>query len=653
MNAPLQPLWRPSPERVEHAAITRFQRLLEARHGLRFDNYAALHAWSVAQPQDFWPAVWEFCDIVGERGQAPALQDAERFPGARWFEGARLNFAENLLRRADDQPALIGYLENGAREVLSYAQLREQVAAFAHCLRQWGVQSGDRVAGLLPNTGAAVVAMLATASLGGIWTSCSPDFGFSGIMDRFGQAEPRVVVACDGYHYGGKTFDIRAKVAQLQAALPGRPQLVLVPVLGLDNTLENTVDFPQALRQGAGRPLQFTRLPFDHPLYILYSSGTTGKPKCIVHGAGGTLLQHAKEHRLHVDLHADDVLFYFTTCGWMMWNWLVSGLSCGATLLLFDGSPFFPGPGALWEIAERERVSVFGTSAKYIAALSGAGFAPNRHYALEPLKTLLSTGSPLTESGFQFVYANIKRDLCLSSISGGTDIISCFALGNPTLPVHEGQLQCIGLGMAVEVWDENGHALRGRKGELVCTRPFPSTPLGFWNDADGERFRQAYFARFPGVWAHGDYAEITEQDGLIIHGRSDATLNPGGVRIGTAEIYRQVEKIAAVADSLCVGQRHNGDVRVVLFVQLRAGLQLDDALIREIKQMIRANATPRHVPELILQVDDIPKTLTGKNVEIAVTQVIHGEPVNNLEALANPQALEQFRRLFPAPERQG
>jgi len=646
MNAQ-EPLWKPSAARVENANMTRFQREIEARHGLQFADYPQLHDWSVRYPELFWNAVWDFCGILGDRSSEPVLQNAERFAGARWFAGTRLNFAENLLRRRDEHPALVSYLETGKRESVSHAELAARVAAFAHCLRAWGVTPGDRVAGLLPNISATVVAMLATASIGAIWTSCSPDFGLSSIQDRFGQTQPKVLLACDGYYYGGKSFDIRAKVEQLRDTLPDLRQLVLVNVLDANSALPGAVTFRQALDAGAGQPLRCARLPFAQPLYILYSSGTTGKPKCIVHGAGGTLLQHVKEHRLHVDLNDTDVLYYFTTCGWMMWNWLVSGLASGATLLLYDGSPFHPGPQALWDIAEREGVTVFGTSAKYLAALNNAGFSPRRQYPLARLKSVLSTGSPLTETGFRYVYEHIKRDLCLSSISGGTDVICCFAIGNPTLPVFEGQLQCIALGMAAEVWDEQGHSLREQKGELVCTRPFPSTPVYFWNDPDGARYHKAYFARFPNVWAHGDYAEITAQNGVIIHGRSDATLNPGGVRIGTAEIYRQVEKIAAVADSICVGQRWQGDTRVLLFVQLREGARLDAALIQEIKQTIRSNTTPRHVPELILQVDDIPRTLTGKPVEIAVTQTLHGEHVGNLEALANPGALEPFKRFFP------
>lgn len=627
------------------AAFTAQARTLS---GQTLASYADLHAWSVEVPEQFWTAVWDFCAVIGERGAGPVLVDAEKMPGARWFPDARLNFAENLLRDSSNPDALVFWGENKVKRTLSRAELRQHVAQFAAALRDVGVVAGDRVAAYLPNLPETLIAMLAAASLGAVFTSASPDFGVQGVLDRFGQTEPKVLIACDGYWYNGKAVDMAAKLAELMAQLPSVQRLVLIPYLHaevdpLAKSLPKAISLADFVAPHAAvSQMEFVRLPFAHPLYIMYSSGTTGIPKCIVHGAGGTLLQHLKEQQLHTDLRAGDRLFYFTTCGWMMWNWLVSGLASGATLLLYDGSPFIDRGRILWDYAQTERMTHFGTSAKYLDALVKTGLQPKESYDLRALRVMTSTGSPLVPERFDDVYATIKADLQLASISGGTDIISCFVLGHPTLPVWRGEIQCKGLGLAVAVWSEAGQPVRGEKGELVCTRPFPCMPVGFWNDPDGKKYRAAYFERFPGVWHHGDFCEITEHDGLIIHGRSDATLNPGGVRIGTAEIYRQVEKLPEVVESIVIGQDWEGDVRVILFVKLEGGHELDDALVARIKRLIRDNASPRHVPAKVLQVSDIPRTKSGKIVELAVRNIVHGQPVKNLEALANPEALAAF-----------
>ncbi|MAD27401.1 acetoacetate--CoA ligase [Halopseudomonas aestusnigri] len=644
-----EPLWRPAPERVAASRMDAFRRFINQRHDLALADYAELHQWSVSAVDAFWQAVADFFAVDFSTPPQRVLDNPDAMPGAQWFAGAELNFAAHLLRRRDDHPALVAISEDGQREQLSYAELAARVAGLQQHLLALGVQPGDRVAALMPNTWQTVVGMLAAASIGAVWSSCSPDFGAQGVVDRFGQIEPRVLIACSGYRYAGKQLDMSGKLAEILPQLGGLQQLIIVPYGGVEPCLAEFASVVSTahwddVSQPAGSPA-FTALPFAQPLYILYSSGTTGVPKCIVHGAGGTLLQHLKEHGLHTDLGSEDVLFYFTTCGWMMWNWLVSGLALGATLVLYDGSPFEPSAERLIDLIDEENISVFGTSAKYLAALEKAGVEPHRSHQLSRLKAVLSTGSPLAHEGFDYVYRCFKPDLCLSSISGGTDIVSCFALGNPTAPVWRGELQCKGLGMAVEVWDDEGQRLAEGKGELVCSKPFPSMPLGFWKDEDGSRFRAAYFERFPGVWAHGDYAEETPHGGLIIHGRSDAVLNPGGVRIGTAEIYRQVEKVEAVLESLAIGQQWQGDVRVVLFVRLREGMELDAALEAEIRQVIRANATPRHVPAKIIAVSDIPRTRSGKIVELAVRNVVHGLPVKNTDALANPEALALFRDL--------
>ena len=653
-------IWRPSPARVAEANLTRFMECVNARKGLQLRDYDHLYAWSVEQPADFWVELARFAEVRVTFGAGPAIADdsgrpSSQMPGARFFQDARLNFAENLLRYADDEPALIFRNERGTRKVISYKDLRESVARIADGLRALGVVAGDRVAAYMPNVPETMVAMLAAASIGATWSSCSPDFGVHGVVDRFGQIAPRVLFTADGYFYAGKTLDSLGSVAEVLKHLPSVERVVVVPYVSASPDLGRlgaTVGAAAPARVvrwdefGArGRPLRFESLPFNHPLYILYSSGTTGVPKCIVHGAGGTLLQHQKEHLLHTDVKRSDRLFYFTTCGWMMWNWLASGLATGATLILYDGSPFHPGPGALWQMAAQERITIFGTSAKYIAAMEKSDFVPIDSVDLSPLRTILSTGSPLLPDGFDYVYRSVKSDVLLASISGGTDIVSCFALGCPIRPVHRGEIQCRGLGMKVNIFDDDGRPVRGSRGELVCTAPFPSMPIGFWNDPDGRKYRAAYFERFPGVWHHGDYAALTENDGIIIYGRSDAVLNPGGVRIGTAEIYSAVEGLIEVLEALAVGQDWQGDVRVVLFVRLKPGFSLDDPLRKKIRDTIRSNTTPRHVPAKIIVVPDLPRTLSGKLTELAVRNVIHGLPVKNVDALANPQALEHFRDL--------
>jgi acetoacetyl-CoA synthetase len=647
-----EPLWTPSRERVASANLTRFTAWLAETRGQRFEGYADLWQWSVSDRAAFWSAVWSFCGVRARREPDAVLADGDRLPGARWFPGAELSFAENLLRPHDPEraarEALVFWSEAGRERSLTYAELGLRVAALAEALRAAGLRAGDRVAGFLPNLPEAVIAMLAATSLGAIWSSCSPDFGLPGVLDRFGQIEPRVLFAADGYRYAGKPIDVLDRVRGVAERIASLEHVVVVPHLTADPALDGiraAVRFDDFAARGAGAALRFEAQPFAHPLYILYSSGTTGLPKCIVHGAGGTLLQHLKELVLHTDLRPSDRIFYFTTCGWMMWNWLVSSLAVGATVVLYDGSPFAPHPGVLFDLAERERLTHLGTSPRFLAAAEKEGLDPARTHDLSSLRAVLSTGSPLAPASFDWVYAHLKRDVCLSSISGGTDIVSCFALGNPTLPVWRGELQCRGLGMRVEVFDESGRPVVGEKGELVCTAPFPSLPLGFWNDPGGARYQRAYFARFPGVWHHGDFAERTPHDGMILHGRSDAVLNPGGVRIGTAEIYRVVETLPEVQESLVVGQDLDGDVRVVLFVKLRPGVAWSEALRDRIRAEIRARATPRHVPALVLPIADIPRTISGKIVELAVRNVIHGRPVENADALANPEALELFRDL--------
>ncbi|MDH3712721.1 MAG: acetoacetate--CoA ligase [Gammaproteobacteria bacterium] len=640
-------LWEPNPEAVERTNMMRFARTVQRAAGLADTGYQTLYQWSVQEPSAFWSQLWHFGEVRGDMGER-VLVDPEQMPGARWFPDARLNFAENLLRCNDATPAIVFRREDGAQRTLSHAELQIEVTRCAQALRRCGVGEGDRIAAYLPNIPEAVIGMLASASLGAVWSSSSPDFGVRGVLDRFGQIKPKVLLAADGYFYNGTTHDSLAKLAEIVAGLPSVKQVVVVGYTTDDADLSGVAraqSWHKFTEHTGDEPLTFARLAFDHPLYILYSSGTTGVPKCIVHGAGGTLLQHLKELLLHTDVRPGDRLFYFTTCGWMMWNWLVSGLAGQATLMLYDGSPFYPNGNVLFDYVADERIDIFGTSAKYIDAVNKAQLRPRETHDLSALRAILSTGSPLVPESFDFVYQHIKLDVCLSSISGGTDIVSCFALGNPTLPVRRGELQCRGLGLRVEVFDDQGRPLRGEKGELVCSAPFPCMPIGFWNDPGDRKYHKAYFERFPGVWCHGDYVELTEHDGVVIYGRSDAVLNPGGVRIGTAEIYRQAEQLDEVLESLVIGQHWRGDVRVVLFVRLREGVQLDEALVNRIREQIRSGASPRHVPGKIVQVGDIPRTKSGKIVELAVRSIVHGEPVRNREALANPEALQQFENL--------
>ncbi|MBS0438611.1 MAG: acetoacetate--CoA ligase [Proteobacteria bacterium] len=644
-----KPIWEPGAERIERANMNRFIRFVREQTGNEdIRRYAPLYDFSIRQPAKFWKFVWEFCGIRATGDLDPVLIDGDKMPGAKWFPNVRLNFAQNLLRHRDDRVALIARNEWGHNREITYAQLHEEVGKLAHALKMAGVGMGDRVAGFMPNIPETVIAMLATASLGATWSSCSPDFGINGVVDRFGQIAPKVLFTADKYGYGGKQFDCLEKIRGVLAKIPGVEKLVVIPYSGeavkLDG-IANATLWPDFL--GAEKhALEFTPTPFDHPLYIMYSSGTTGVPKCIVHGAGGTLIQHLKELVLHTDLKREDKIFYYTTCGWMMWNWLVSSLAVGASVVLYDGSPFHPDGNVLWDMADEVGISILGTSAKWISAVEKAGIKPRESHKLLALKTILSTGSPLADESFDYVYRDVKERVMLASISGGTDIVSCFALGNPLLPVYRGELQCRGLGLKVEILDDAGKPVRGEKGELSCAAPFPCMPVGFWNDPDGAKYKNAYFSKVENVWCHGDHALLTEHDGIVIYGRSDAVLNPGGVRIGTAEIYRQVQQVPEVLESIAVGQDWDHDVRVVLFVRLREGLTLDDALRDRIRKQIRDNTTPRHVPAKILQVTDIPRTISGKITEIAVREAIHGRPVKNTDALANPQALEQFRHVL-------
>ncbi|MBC8050240.1 MAG: acetoacetate--CoA ligase [Chitinophagales bacterium] len=640
------PLWQPPhPERTNMARFAQGFGIVGGGEEIAAD----LHRFSLANADSFWSGLWNFCNVVGDKGPEPFIQNAKMMPGAAFFPAASLNFAENLLRQRDDLPAIVFWGENKVKTKLSHSELYAQVAAIRQFLVNAGVGPGDRVAAMVPNMPQAVAGMLAASSIGAVWSSCSPDFGVQGVVDRFGQIEPKVFLVCDGYYYAGKTIHVGEKAEAILLGLPTVAATIIIDYIGEADALALQLPGGVTWEVAAATPvpvdIAFARLPFSHPLYILYSSGTTGVPKCIVHSAGGMLLQHLKEHQLHCDVRPGDKLFYFSTCGWMMWNWLVSGLASGATLLLYDGSPTHPDANILFDYADAEGMTHFGTSAKYIDALKKQGLRPRDTHSLASVRMMASTGSPLVPESFDYVYENIKSQIHLASVSGGTDICSCFVIGNPLLPVWRGEIQGPGLGMAVKVVNEAGQPIRAGKGELVCTAPFPAMPIGFWNDPDGLKYRGAYFERFDNVWHHGDFAEWTEHGGIIIHGRSDATLNPGGVRIGTAEIYRQVEQLPEVRESIVIGQDWDNDVRVVLFVVLREGLTLDDEMRASIKRRIREGGSPRHVPAVIVQVPDIPRTKSGKITEIAVRDIISGREVKNKEALANPEALDHFRGL--------
>jgi acetoacetyl-CoA synthetase len=640
-----EPLWTPSAQRAVATNITAFRLQLAARLGRPLSDYAALHHSSIHDMPHFWTELWRFAGVVGEMGER-IVEAPQRMPGARFFPDARLNFAENVLRRADDGVAMLAETEAGDRRTVTWAELRRDVGRVARALRRVGVGPGDRVAAVVANVPEAMIAALGAAAIGAVWSSCSPDFGVPGVLDRFGQIQPTVLIAVDGYHYSGKAIDILPKVAEVVRALPTVRQCVVVPLLRETPAIEgvpHAVLWSEFLGVAPVGEIAYERFPFDHPLYILYSSGTTGIPKCIVHGAGGTLVQHLKEHQLHCDIKAGDRVMYFTTCGWMMWNWLVTVLASGATVVLYDGSPFHPRVARLFELADGVDLTLFGTSAKFLDAVRKSGYRPADHHPLSSLRTITSTGSPLVAESFDFVYEAIKADVHLASISGGTDIVSCFVGGDPAGPVWRGEIQARGLGMAVDVFDAEGRSLSDEPGELVCTAPFPSMPVGFWSDKDGHKYQAAYFERFPGVWWHGDWMRFTSHGGAIIFGRSDATLKPGGVRIGTAEIYRQVEQLPEVVESLAVGQAWDGDERIVLFVRLAPGVSLTDDLRKRISEQLRHHASPRHVPARIVSVADIPRTKSGKIVELAVRDVIHGRPVLNREALANPEALDLYR----------
>ena len=626
----------------------RFMGLINEKYNQNFTEYDPLYQWSIENIPDFWAAMWEFADIKASKSYDQVIDDVTRMPGAKWFSGARLNFAENLLRYRDDQVALIFKGEDHDSTTMTYSELYDEVAAVANSLKEAGVQMGDRVAAFMPNMPETIVAMLAATSLGATWSSCSPDFGIKGVLDRFGQIKPKVLFTANGYWFKGKSLDSIERISDILKQLPSLEKVVVVPYTEQAPDISgvpNAIHYRDFKSPDSNLEIEFEQLPFEHPLYIMYSSGTTGLPKCMVQSAGGILIHQLKELILHTDLKREDTIFYFTTCGWMMWNWLTSSLGVGASLVLFDGNPFHPDPSALWKMAQDEKITIFGTSAGYIAALQNAGVKPGKEYDLTPLKAVLSTGSPLSVEGFEFIYEEVKKDLQLASIAGGSDLNGCFFLGNPIGPVYAGELQCRGLAMNVEAFDEDGKPVINQQGELVCTAPFPSMPIYFWDDPNGEKYHAAYFDVYPDIWRHGDFIEINDHGGVVIYGRSDATLNPGGVRIGTAEIYRQVEQLEEIADSLVVGQDWKNDIRVILFVQMAEGCDLTDDLKNKIKKTIRANASPRHVPAKILAVPEILYTLNMKKVELAVKKAIQGQEVKNKDALKNPEILDFYANL--------
>ena len=650
MNAPL---WSPSEDKIEAANITAFRKFLGERYTIDLPDYSSLWQFSIDRMEDFWTGFWDFAGIRAETRGERVLVNGDKMPGATFFPDARMNFAENLLRRRDDTDAIVFWAEDKVKRRMSWRELYDLTSRLARALEAAGVEPGDRVGGFVPNMPETAAAMLATSAIGGVWTSCSPDFGINGVLDRFGQSEPKVLFTADGYFYNGKSHDSLGRVAEFAPKVASIEKVVVLPLLSEApdaGGVPNGVALGDFIADYPAGDIDFVQSPFNHPLFIMYSSGTTGKPKCITHGQGGTLLNQMKEHLLHCDEKPGDRVFYFTTCGWMMWNWLMCALASEATLMLYDGSPFRPDGNILFDYAEAEKWTLFGTSAKYIDALAKAGLKPKDTHDLSSLRTMCSTGSPLAPESFDYVYENIKTDIQLASIAGGTDILSCFMGGDPTGPVWRGEIQRRGLAMAVEVFDDEGKPVRGEQGELVCVKPFPSMPIGFWGDDTGEKYKAAYFEKYPNIWTHGDFVELTEHDGIIVYGRSDATLNPGGVRIGTAEIYRQVEAFDDVMEAIVIGQQWDNDVRVVLFVKMAEGAELTDDLKNAIKKKVRTECTPRHVPAKIVAVADIPRTRSGKITELAVRDVVHGRPVKNKEALANPEALDNFASIAELQE---
>ncbi|MBN1847977.1 MAG: acetoacetate--CoA ligase [Deltaproteobacteria bacterium] len=641
-------LWKPSDEKIKSTNMYEFMGVVNKKFQKAFTEYRELYQWSVDNISDLWETIWEFVHIKSSVSYEQVVDDPGKMPGARWFSGARLNFAENLLRYRDDQIALIFRGEDRERREITYAELYDEVAKVAKSLRAMGVRPGDRVSGFMPNMPETITSMLAATSIGAVWSSCSPDFGINGVLDRFGQIKPKVLITADGYWFKGKGLDSLGRVSQIIREIPSIEKVVVVPYTAERpeiGSIPRAVHYSEFKSEESRLNIMFEQLPFDHPLYIMYSSGTTGLPKCMVQGAGGVLINQLKELILHTNLKRNDRIFYYTTCGWMMWNWLTASLGVGATLLLYDGNPFHPGPAALWKMAQDEKITVFGTSAGYIGALMNSGVKPGKEYDLSSMNTILSTGSPLSVEGFEFIYREVKKDLQLSSISGGSDINGCFALGNPMGPVYAGELQCRGLGMKVEAFNEKGDSVLNERGELVCTAAAPSMPIYFWNDPDMEKYHSAYFDVYPNIWRHGDFIEIRDNGGVVIYGRSDATLNPGGVRIGTSDIYRLVERFPEIEDSLVVGQDWKNDIRIILFAKMRPNNEMTDELRSRIKKLIREEASPRHVPAKILQVPDIPYTLNMKKVELAVKQVIQGQKVLNRDALKNPESLDYFTQI--------